>query len=142
MDRYCLDACALIAFLNDEDGSDKVDDLLDKAETGKITLFMSKVQLLEVYYDRIYTTGIEAAKERVLSILAEPITIIDTITDNVLYEAGRFKTSYDMSLADSIGVATSGELGAAFVTSDHTELETVEQHEPISFLWLPARPKK
>ncbi|GHV16069.1 hypothetical protein FACS189493_1200 [Spirochaetia bacterium] len=33
MDRYCLDACALIAFLNDEDGSDKVDDLLDKAET-------------------------------------------------------------------------------------------------------------
>ncbi|GHV80930.1 hypothetical protein AGMMS49944_27210 [Spirochaetia bacterium] len=76
MDRYCLDACALIAFLNDEDGSDKVDDLLDKAETGKITLFMSKVQLLEVYYDRIYTAGIEAAKERVLSILAEPITII------------------------------------------------------------------
>jgi PIN domain nuclease of toxin-antitoxin system len=82
MDRYCLDACALITFFNDEEGSDIVDDLL----------VMSKVQLLEVYYDRIYTAGIDAAKERVLSILAEPITIIDTITDNVLYEAGRFKT--------------------------------------------------
>jgi predicted nucleic acid-binding protein len=142
MDRYCLDACALIAFLNDEDGSDMVDDLLDKAEKGKISLFMSKVQLLEVYYDRIYTAGIEVAKERVLSILAEPITIVDIINDNVLYEAGRFKTSYNMSLADSIGVATTRDLGATFVTSDHSELEAVEQHEPISFLWLPARPKK
>jgi hypothetical protein len=30
----------------------------------------------------------------------------------------------------------------ALVTSDHSELEPVEQHEQISFLWLPARPKK
>jgi PIN domain nuclease of toxin-antitoxin system len=142
MNRYCLDACALITFFNDEDGSDKVDDLLGKAEKGEIALFMSKVQLLEVYYDRIYTAGIDAAKERVLSILAESITIVDTITANVFYEAGRFKTSYDMSLADSIGVATSGDLGATFVTSDHSELEAVEQQEHLSFLWLPAKPKK
>jgi predicted nucleic acid-binding protein len=47
-----------------------------------------------------------------------------------------------MSLADSIGLATAKDLGAIFVTSDHSELEAVEQHEPISFLWLPARPKK
>ncbi|GHV79667.1 hypothetical protein AGMMS49944_14580 [Spirochaetia bacterium] len=79
---------------------------------------------------------------RAFTIIHIRIQVIDIITDNVLYEAGRFKTSYDMSLADSIGVATSGELGATFVTSDHTELEIVEQHEPISFLWLPARPKK
>jgi predicted nucleic acid-binding protein len=142
MDRYCLDACSLIAFFNDEEGSDMVDDLLDKAEKGKSALFMSKVQLLEVYYDRIYTAGIDAAKERVLSILAEPITIVDTMTDTVLYEAGRFKTSYDMSLADAIGLATAGDLGAIFVTSDHKEIEPIEHHEPISFLWLPSRPKK
>jgi predicted nucleic acid-binding protein len=142
MDRYCLDACVLIVFLNDEEGSDIVDDLLDKAEKGEIALFMSKVQLLEVYYDRIYTAGIDAAKERVLSILAEPITIVDTITDTVLYEAGRFKTSYDMSLADAIGLATAKELSAVFVTSDHKELEPIEQHEQIPFLWLPPKPKK
>jgi predicted nucleic acid-binding protein len=142
MDRHCLDSCSLITFFGDEEGSNIVDDLLNKAEKGETALFMSKVQLLEVYYDRIYVAGVDAAKERVLSILDAPITIVDTMTDNVLYEAGRFKTSYNMSLADAIGVATSKDLGAIFVTSDHSELEPISQHEPISFLWLPAKPKK
>jgi predicted nucleic acid-binding protein len=142
MDRHCLDSCSLITFFAGEEGSDIVDDLLRKAEKEETALFISKVQLLEVYYDRIYVAGIDAARERALSIIDGPITIIDTITDNVLYEAGRFKTSYDMSLANAIGVATAKDLGAVFVTSDHSELEPVSQHEPISFLWLPAKPKK
>jgi predicted nucleic acid-binding protein len=140
--HYLLDACALIALFNGEAGSDIVDELLQKAEKGAITLSMSIIQLLEVYYDRIYVMGINDAKDILDSILAEPIEIIDTISYPVLYEAGRLKTSYTLSLADAIGLATAKELSGQFVTSDHSELEPVEQNEPIQFLWLPVKPKK
>jgi uncharacterized protein len=49
-ERYLLDACAIIAYLSDEDGADKVEELLwqSNQETGK--LFMHELNLLEVYY--------------------------------------------------------------------------------------------
>jgi len=51
---YVLDACALIAFLNDEREAAAVANLLTRAEAGTDRLFISSIQVLEVYYDRIY----------------------------------------------------------------------------------------
>ncbi|GHU48607.1 hypothetical protein FACS1894200_06020 [Spirochaetia bacterium] len=45
-----LDACALIAWLKKEPGVDVVDGLLDQAEDGEADLFISIVNLVEVYY--------------------------------------------------------------------------------------------
>jgi predicted nucleic acid-binding protein len=59
-----------------------------------------------------------------------------------MYEAGRLKTTYAISLADAIACATAGSLRATLVTSDHKELTQVEQDENLSVLWLPPRPKK
>jgi hypothetical protein len=42
---------------------------------------------------------------------------------------------------NAIGLATAIELSAHFVTSDHHELEAIEQNENISILWLPPHPK-
>ena len=95
---------------------------------------MSIVQLLEVYYDCVYVVGAEEAKKRVEAILAEPVNIIETISYPVLYEAGRFKTMYSMSLADSIAAATAKILSAVLVTKD-SELEAAAAGE-FSILWL------
>ncbi|AEF81824.1 motility twitching protein PilT [Leadbettera azotonutricia] len=50
-------------------------------------------------------------------------------------EAAGLKSRHRMSHADALGLAAAKERGAAFVTSDHAELEPVEQHESNSFLW-------
>jgi PIN domain nuclease of toxin-antitoxin system len=47
---YILDACALIAFLDHEQGWEKVDDLITHADAGDILLSMHIANLLEVYY--------------------------------------------------------------------------------------------
>jgi hypothetical protein len=39
-------------------------------------------------------------------------------------------------LADAIGIATACSLDAVFVTSDHHELDTVEEHESFNFYWI------
>jgi len=132
---YLLDACSLLAVFNDEPGAQKVLDLLEQAKTGTISLFMSIIQLLEIYYDRVYVAGENAARARVEHILAEPITIIESISYPVMYEAGRFKTAYFMSLADSVAAATAKSISATFVTKDD-EMKAAEEAGEFPVLWL------
>jgi predicted nucleic acid-binding protein len=133
--NYLLDACSLIAVFNSEPGAEIVLDLLEKARTGTICLSMNIVQLLEVYYDRLYISGEYGARIRVEAILDEPINIIDTISYQVMYEAGRFKTSYSMSLADAIAAATARSISATLVTKDN-EMKPAEETGEFSVLWL------
>ena len=39
--NYLLDACALLAFLNDEEGADVIEGLLMQAAAGNISISMS-----------------------------------------------------------------------------------------------------
>ena len=52
-----------------------------------------------------------------------------------MYEAGRFKTSYLMSLADSIAAATAKDLTATLVTKN-SEFQPAERAGELSVLWL------
>jgi predicted nucleic acid-binding protein len=142
MDRYILDACALLTFFNDEEGAEIVEGLLQKAESMEISVRMSIINLLEVYYDRLRTRKDSEIKDFLEFTAVAPIEILNSISDFVFHEAARLKASYKMSLADAVGLAATKELSGQFVTSDHSELEEVEQHEKIPFLWLPAKPKK
>jgi len=120
-----LDACALIALFNEEEGADIVAELLMQADNGvepsvRGHLFMSGIQVMEVYYDRIY---------------AAPITVLDNVSRDIIKDAGRFKTSYSMSLADAFAAATAKSLGIALVTKD-SEMKEAEEAGEISVLWL------
>ncbi len=42
---YVLDACALIAFFNDEPGAEKMETLLERAALHEVTIVMSVVNL-------------------------------------------------------------------------------------------------
>jgi PIN domain nuclease of toxin-antitoxin system len=41
-DVFLMDACALIAFLSDERGADKVENVLTDAKNGKCRIYMNK----------------------------------------------------------------------------------------------------
>ena len=139
---YILDACALITFLNDETGSDTVEDLLKKAIDGQISIFMNIINLVEVHYANIRSLGYEQAAIVLKHIRASPIQIISDFSEAVFQEASRLKAFYKCSLADAIGLASAIELSGQFVTSDHHELEAIEEKESIPILWLPPKSKK
>jgi PIN domain nuclease of toxin-antitoxin system len=117
---FILDACALIAFLNDEEGAGIVENLLDRNVSGEDTISMSIVNLLEVYYGELREKGAETARIVLDMIQNYSIKIIDTITNSVFHEAAKLKADYKLSLADAVGLATAKELSAQFVTSDHS----------------------
>ena len=62
MPNYLLDACAVLAFLNDEEGAEAVNELFRRAKKMEITLTMNAANLIEVYYDCIRVAGAENAK--------------------------------------------------------------------------------
>jgi predicted nucleic acid-binding protein len=132
--KYALDACAMLAHIKEEPGFDIVRGLLRQAEAGEIELFMSTVQILEVYYDRLRDVGIEYAENFLEIAYASCLHIVD-FTTPLIREAGRLKTSYRMSLGDAIACATAIDLSATLVTKDG-EIEAVEQREKLPVLWI------
>ena len=67
MKKYVLDACALVAYFNDEIGADVVEGLFIKASRGQCILLMNKYNLLEVYYGYLRDNG-EAFAENIFNI--------------------------------------------------------------------------
>ena len=134
--RYILDACALLAAYKQEDGFSVVADLYEDAVNGDTMLSMNMINLFEVYYGLIYEFGIEFANERLREV-TESIVEITDLTIPKLIEAGRLKTTYQISLADAIAIAEAIISKGTLITADHHEMDRVEQSEQnIQFLWI------
>ncbi|MDR1934323.1 MAG: PIN domain-containing protein [Candidatus Accumulibacter sp.] len=131
---YVLDACALIASLADEPGAETVEALFDDADDDAM-LVMSKLNLLEVYYDLLRRKGKEIADDVLAEVRQSPVHVIHEISDAAFFEAGRLKAAYKISLADAVALAEAS-IRHAFVTSDHHEFDRIEVSENIRFLWI------
>jgi predicted nucleic acid-binding protein len=139
---YVFDACALIAFFKKEEGFETVKALIASVDARKDTACVSIVNLLEIYYGFAGDKGFNYASAVIGKIQDSSVSVIDVISPAVFKEAGRFKVTYKIPLADCFAAATAFVYSAALVTSDHQDFEKISRHEPISFLWLPARPQK
>ncbi|GHU42822.1 hypothetical protein FACS1894190_12610 [Spirochaetia bacterium] len=137
---YILDACSVIAFFNREEGQEKIWDILQEAENKRSTVYINIVNLMEVHYGFYRDFGKETALKILNQIYDLPITIIDTINKQVFDETSRLKSTYKISLADAIGLATAITLNGVFVTADGelAELEKLE-HAPVFWFRLPKK---
>jgi PIN domain nuclease of toxin-antitoxin system len=85
-----FDACSLLAYLNDEVGADRVEELLGDSECTRV---VHVINLLEVYYD-VYRVEGSAKAQEVLSLLQEfPVHIVTSIKPETFREAGRLKAT-------------------------------------------------
>jgi predicted nucleic acid-binding protein len=135
-DLYVLDACALIALLRNEDGAEIVEGVFRKALEDGTTIVMNKLNLLEVYYDTCRLYDKETADKVLENIKQLPIVIQSELTDEVLKEAGRLKSSYRISIADSVALGEALVSGGTLLTSDHHEFDVIEKSESIKLHWI------
>jgi len=133
---FVLDACSLIAVLTMEKGANNIRNIFQKTVDNQAILIMNKINFLEVYYKIFKIYGKEPADNLVRTMKQMPIIINDTLTDEVLKEAGRIKVEYKMSLADSVALAETIINKGSLVTSDHHEMEPIEKKENINITWF------
>ena len=136
MRLFILDACALLAVLSMEKGAENIRDLFQKTVDNQAVLMMNKFNFLEVYYKIYKAYGKTEADDLLKTIEQMPITIEDTLTNEVFKEAGRLKSKYKLSLADSIAVAESIVNKGSLVTADHHEIGPIEMAEKINITWF------
>ena len=127
----------MLAFLNEElgKGCETVSDLLKSAAKGEAVLYMSIVNLIEVYYRYIQLKGVKRADAVMDPVKDLPVIFIRDISDEVYIETARCKARYSMSLADAFLCATAKSLGAVIVTKDK-EIKPAEAAEHLSILWI------
>ena len=135
-EAFVFDACAIIAFLNDENGADEVENVLIRVKQGGCKVFINKINVLEIYYGVYREDGKDKAEEMLAKIVSLPLIIIDKLEDNVFKEAGRLKATYRISLADSIAIAEAKTRGIKILTADHHEFDPIDKKKEALFYWI------
>ena len=134
--RFTLDACALIAFFNDEEGSEIVEEIFAQALADDADLYVASVNLYEVYYDTWRRSSQETANQLLADMYLLPLTVIETFDKDLMQIAGYFKTTYRVSLADSVALALAKQIDAELISTDHHEFDVIAETGDARIYWL------
>ncbi len=127
---FVLDSFAVLAYLGNEEGAEKVEELLDKAESGESKVFMNYVNLGEVYYITTREFGVSKANQVVAILKNWPLEFVG-VNESIALSAARIKATHRLAYADAFVVATAIEKKGTIVTGDR-EFEGVYPH----ILWI------
>jgi predicted nucleic acid-binding protein len=136
MAMMVLDAHALMVLFNDEPGSEEVEKLLLKAESGTPKLLMSIVNWGEIYYSILRGASQEMADAKSHEIAGMQIELVpvDARDLELVRQAAVFKATKKMSYADCFAAALAKTRNAELVTGD-PEFKVVES-ELKKIRWL------
>lgn len=128
---YVFDTEAIIAFLYDEPGHDRVGDLLDEVESGDAEGLLSETNASEVYYLVARFEGKAEDKPTPTSLRAADRDVRTLIRWGVAVEranwrlAAEVKADGNISLADAYGVALAHDRDATLVAGGDDDFDTL-----------------
>ncbi len=127
-----LDSWSIIAYLEDEPAAPQVADLIANAHEEKIPVFMSVVNVGEVWYTIARRVSDEEADTSVKELRNLRIEFVN-VDWELTNEAARFKSKHKMSYADAFAAALAKVKKADLVTGD-TEFRQIESE--LKIIWL------
>lgn len=83
---FVLDACSIIALLKEENGSNKVKQILQQSMQEAVVVLLHKVTLAEVVYDLLRSGDYTTADEIFNTCYNLPIKIVDDLSDILITE--------------------------------------------------------
>lgn len=132
-EKIVLDSYALIAYMKEEPGWQKVRDVIWGGYKNKYEIFINCVNLGEVYYIVYKEFGAIIADRSLSFIKMWPINLVE-VNEELAIVAGRVKAENRISYADAYTTATALVKRATVLTGDK-EFREVESF--INVEWLP-----
>ena len=137
--RFCLDAFAWLAWLQDEPGAAAVQHCLDEAERGHAECVTSIINLGEAYYRLIRVERRDEAESLWRMALRRTLPVaVKEATRRRVRRAAEVKANHAIAYADAFAVATALEFRATLLTGD-PEIKPLEGEEELQVRWLPQR---
>jgi predicted nucleic acid-binding protein len=127
-----LDSWALLCYLEQESGYEKIIELFEKAVETSKPLLMSIVNWGEVYYQVARRFGEQKAQEVERLIQTLPIILVEA-NKELTREAARIKATKRMAYADCFAVALARLKKAELYTGD-PEFKVVEKE--VKVVWV------
>ena len=116
MKHYILDANALVRYVRNIEGANKVRAIFRQSEQGLARISMSAVNLGEAYYIFMRRGGERAAWETV-NALQQAIAFVPAGFELAI-EAARIKERYKLAYADSFAAALAIRMNGILVSAD------------------------
>ena len=129
---YVLDSFAMIAHFEDEAGGEKVRKFLKAAHEGKTKLYMSVINLGEIYYNTCRERGREKADEAVFMMEQLPVTIVHADRE-ITIAAAQLKTRHPVAYADCFAAAL-GIIKKAKVITGDPEFERLREEVKVEWI--------
>jgi len=131
---YIFDSYAVLSYLQDEPCAEEVFSLLRQAQDKKIKLYMTWINVGEVYY-RVWREYGKMEAERVLDVLsAWPLEIL--VADSELtIAAAAVKAQNKLAYADAFVIAAAIQKQADLVTGD-PEIKMASQKLSFNLYWI------
>ena len=131
--KRLLDSYALLAYLNKENGFEKVRKVLANAQKTGLPVLMNELNVGESYYILYRKRGPEQAEYFLDTILAGlPISAISN-DFNAVISAAKIKAQHPLSFADCFAISTAKREDAVILTGD-PEFKKVEKLVEIDWL--------
>jgi predicted nucleic acid-binding protein len=130
---FVLDACAIIAYLRNENGAEAV----EAALLGDHDCVVHVLNICEVYYDCLRRGSTAQADELLEDLSSIGLITRDDIDASLWKTAAGFKANIRrVSLADCFAIAMTKRLNAELMTSDHHEFDAIDAQGicPINFI--------
>ncbi|HEX5152364.1 MAG TPA: type II toxin-antitoxin system VapC family toxin [Parafilimonas sp.] len=118
MASFILDSYALLAFFRNEEGGEKVEQLLNDAAADKHELYITNINAGEVYYMSSRKDGAAKAELAWKAMRQFPIHIIDVDLEFTL-AAAKLKAKYSISYADAFAATLTIKRKATLITGDN-----------------------
>ena len=129
---YVLDSYALMAYLENEPGGEKIEKILKAAHAGKTSLYLSVVNLGEVYYITRRERSTEKANETIFIIEQLPISIVNADVALTI-AAAKLKANHSVSYADCFAAALGIQKKAKVITGD-PEFKKLEKDVAVEWI--------
>ena len=116
--KIVLDAWALLALIfKEEPAAKKVRNILDQQGGSKSTIYVSWINLGEVFYNIARKKGLNAANETLEDIKKLSIRLHEPSKSDIL-SAAKIKSEHKLSYADAFAVSLAQKINGIIVTGD------------------------
>ncbi len=127
-----FDSWALMAFLTYEPAADKVEELINEAHAADTPLYISVVNLGEVWYSLVRSRS-EADADKGIEELVGLRIQPEPVDWQLTRQAATFKAKYKVAFADCFAAALAKEKKAELVTGDQ---EFKQMEDELKIQWV------